>query len=129
MELKEFIKAAVSDITNAVSELQAELDNGAIVNPTLPKGEYGKHLMVNNEIREIERLNFDVAVTVAESTGQESGVKGGISILGAKTGSESSTKAENVSRLTFSVPVVLPSEHVKTPQEHQKDNRPKRPVF
>lgn len=28
MELKEFIKTALSDITNAVSELQAELQNG-----------------------------------------------------------------------------------------------------
>ena len=32
MELKEFIKLAVSDITSAVSELQSELKNGAVVN-------------------------------------------------------------------------------------------------
>lgn len=31
MELKEFIKTALSDITNAVSELQKELQNVAIV--------------------------------------------------------------------------------------------------
>lgn len=35
MELKEFIKTALSDITNAVSELQAELQNGAIVSPSV----------------------------------------------------------------------------------------------
>lgn len=37
MELKEFIKTALTDITDAVSELQAELQNGAIVSPSLPK--------------------------------------------------------------------------------------------
>ena len=36
MELKDFIKTALSDITNAVSELQAELHNGAIVSPSVP---------------------------------------------------------------------------------------------
>lgn len=36
MELKDFIKTALTDITNAVSELQMELANGAIVNPSMP---------------------------------------------------------------------------------------------
>lgn len=31
MNLKEYIKAAITDITSAISELQAELDNGANV--------------------------------------------------------------------------------------------------
>lgn len=30
MELKEFIKTAIADITNAVSELQGELKNGVV---------------------------------------------------------------------------------------------------
>ena len=42
MELKEFIKTAISDITEAVSELQEELWNGTIVNPSLTQGENGK---------------------------------------------------------------------------------------
>ena len=50
MELKEFIKTAISDITNAVSELQAELSNGAIVNPTLPYSISLKTLVVDEEI-------------------------------------------------------------------------------
>ena len=35
MELKDFIKTAISDITNAVSELQSELKNGAVINPSM----------------------------------------------------------------------------------------------
>lgn len=129
MELKEFIKTAITDIASAVSELQAELDNGAIVNPTLPQGENGKHLLIGDEVRAIEKLNFDVAVTVAESMGIEGGAKAGISIFGAKVGSESSAKTESASRLAFSIPVVLPSSHVKTPIEAIRERRPKRPAY
>ena len=37
MELKEFIKTAIADITEAVSELQEEMKNGTMVNPGLDK--------------------------------------------------------------------------------------------
>ena len=68
MELKEFIKTAIIDITEAVSELQEELKNGTIVNPSLTQVEHGKSLVVDNEVRMMERLNFDIAVTATEAT-------------------------------------------------------------
>ena len=37
MELKEFIKTAITDITEAVSELQEEMKTRAMVNPGLDK--------------------------------------------------------------------------------------------
>lgn len=37
MELKEFIKTAISDITEAVSELQEELKSEVLINPSLDK--------------------------------------------------------------------------------------------
>lgn len=127
MELKEFIKTAITDITEAVSELQSELNNGTIVNPTLPNPIALKTLTVDDEIRPIEQLAFDVAVTATEASGIDGSAKAGISIFGAKIGTESSAKTENVSRLTFSVPIVFPTTHVKTPQEIMREKRPKRP--
>lgn len=127
MELKEFIKTAITDITEAVSELQSELNNGAIVNPTLPNPIALKTLTVDNEIRPIEQLAFDVAVTATEASGIDGSAKAGISIFGAKIGTESSAKTD-VSRLTFSVPIVFPTTHVKTPQEIMREKRPKRPT-
>lgn len=112
MELKEFIKAAITDITNAVSELQGELDNGAIVNPSLPDSIATKTLVVNNVIRPIEQLNFDVAVTASEESGVDGQAKAGISIFGAKVGTATSAKTENVSRISFVIPVVYPVCHV-----------------
>lgn len=121
MELKEFIKTAITDITSAISELQSELKNGAIVNPSLPNSISTKTLTVNDEIIPIERLNFDVAVTATETTGIGGEAKAGISIFGVKAGTESNSKTENVSRLTFSVPIAYPSAKVKSKKETTAD--------
>ena len=119
MELKDFIKAAISDITNAVSELQSELNNGAVINPTLIKGEVFKTVLIDDEVRMLERLNFDIAVTATEQSELSGNAKAGISVFGAKVGTENVEKTENVSRLTFSLPIVLPSTHVKTALENK----------
>ena len=123
MELKEFIKTAITDITEAVSELQDELGNGTIVNPSLTQGEHGKSLVVDNEVRMMERLNFDIAVTATEATELNANAKAGISVFGAKVGAENNERTENVSRLTFSIPLVLPTTHVKTPFEKMREKR------
>lgn len=126
MELKEFIKTAITDITEAVSELQEELKNGTIVNPSLTQGEHGKSLVVDNEVRMMERLNFDIAVTATEATELNGNAKAGISVFGAKVGAENKERTENVSRLTFSLPLVLPTTHVKTQLEKMREKRQQR---
>lgn len=123
MDLKEFIKTAITDITEAVSELQEELKNGTIVNPSLTQGEHGKSLVVDNEVRMMERLNFDIAVTATEATELNGNAKAGISVFGAKVGAENKERTENVSRLTFSLPLVLPTTHVKTQLEKMREKR------
>ncbi|MCM1077775.1 MAG: hypothetical protein NC411_10495 [Bacteroides sp.] len=129
MELKEFIKTAVTDITEAISELQKELDNGTVVNPTISRGEYGKAVLVEQGVAPIEHLNFDVAVTASESSGIGGGAKAGISIFGAKVDTENSSRMENVSRLTFSIPLVYPPTRVKTKEEIAKEKRTKHPDY
>lgn len=129
MELKEFIKTAITDITEAISELQSELDNGAVINPSISRGEYGKAVLVDQGVAPIEHLNFDVAVTATEASNVDGNAKIGISIFGAKIGTESNAKTENVSRLTFSVPIVFPVTHLKTPDEIRKEARPGRPTY
>lgn len=128
MELKEFIKAVIVDATDAVRELQSELGNGAIVNPTLPNTIATKTLTVEGEIRPIEHIAFDIAVTATEMSGISGNAKAGISVFGVKAGTESSATTEKVSRLTFSIPIVFPASHVKTQQEILREKRPKKPV-
>lgn len=110
MELKDFIKAAITDITDAVSELQNELTNGAIINPPLQRDYTNRTITaIGQGIRPIEQLSFDVAVTIGETSGVDGHAKAGISIFGAKVGATTSAKMENASRISFSIPVVLPS--------------------
>ena len=120
MELKEFIKTAIADITGAVSELQNELDNGAIVSPSLPNPISNTTVIDpdNDKVnRRISQIDFDVAITVGDTATKEAGGKLGIQIISAKLGGESQTHTENVSRMSFSIPVVLPTVHVKNKQE------------
>ena len=52
----------MTDITNAVSELQGELQNGAIVSPSLPEnGE--KAIVIDNKNVILTQVAFDVAIT------------------------------------------------------------------
>lgn len=121
MELKEFVKTAIQDITNAVSELQSELKNESIVSPSMPSAIANSTVMDpdNGSInRKISNIDFDVALTVGDSGTIESGGKVGIQIFSAKIGGENKSHTENVSRITFTIPVVLPTAHVKSKQEN-----------
>lgn len=71
----------------------------------------------------MERLNFDIAVTATEATELNGNAKAGISVFGAKVGAENKERTENVSRLTFSLPLVLPTTHVKTQLEKMREKR------
>lgn len=120
MELKEFIKTALADITDAVSELQQELKNGAIISPSMPSPIASSTVKdpQNYKIdRLISKIDFDVAITIDSSDNTEVGGKVGIQVFSAKIGGTNESHTENVSRMTFSIPVVLPTYHVKSPKE------------
>lgn len=129
MELKEFVKTALTDITNAVSELQAELQNGAIVSPSM-SNKISNVTVTDpaneNCYRVISKIDFDVAITVGGTDKVEAGGKAGIQIFSAKIGGNSEEHTENVSRITFSIPVVLPTHHVESDEERTKREEDKR---
>lgn len=130
MELKEFIKTALADITNAVSELQGELMNGAIVSPSVPNSVSNVTVKdpQNDKInRPISKIDFDVAITVGSTDNIEAGGKVGIQIFSAKLGGNNENHTENVSRITFSIPVVLPTCHVKNRAELEEEFKPRYP--
>ena len=129
MELKEFIKTALADITDAVKELQQELQNGAIISPSMPAPIANTTVKdpQNDKIdRLISKIDFDVAITIGSSDKMEGGGKMGIQVFSAKIGGGNEAHTENVSRMTFSIPVVLPTYHVKSQtelkDEHHKQN-------
>lgn len=131
MELKEFIKTVLTDITDAVRELQDELTNGAIVSPTMPNAISNvtiKDPQNEKSNRQISKIDFDVAITVDNADKIESGIKANIHIFSAKIGGKTEGKTENVSRITFSIPVVLPTYYVKTYREIAEAGVPHRKI-
>lgn len=116
MELKMFIKTAISDITDAVSELQKELKNGAIVSPSMPNKIAIRTIKDPNDgkcNRPISKIDFDVAITIGNTDTVEAGGGVGIQIFSAKIGNVNEEHKGNVSRITFSIPIVLPTQRIE----------------
>lgn len=107
MELKDFVKGVIFDITNAVKECQQELDNGAIICPT---NSNTKEQVFSDKDGSLTISNVDFEVSVSVGSSNETGGK--ITVLSAVIsggfGSGNTTKDENVSKVRFSIPVVLP---------------------
>jgi len=109
MELHEFITATLSEIQQGVQ---------AAINNTIAKGVNGAINPVwgtTKDIgaKQIQNINFDVAVTVVEKT--SGSVEGGIKVVGVRLGGSGSgaTESTQVSRIQFSIPVIPPVTTIK----------------
>lgn len=110
MELKEFIKTALADITNAVKESQSDLTNGSIVCPK----------------EKTQLIEFDIAVTTADSHNTEAhagtdGVLGKIFAIGGKA--EGEHGHSQLSRIKFEIPVQFPAGLVVEDKSHSAVHR------
>lgn len=94
MELKEFIEKSICDITTALHKSSDKMINEGS----------GRGISDSREIK----VSFDIAVTVDDS--KEKGGNAKISVLdyfGFEAGNKSGTKIQEVSRISFEVPVKL----------------------
>lgn len=104
MEIKEFVKEAISDISDAVSELNNEKrDGGLVVNPCKYSLNGINRPKINDE-RMIYEVEFNLSVTVSDKN--EVGGKLGIKIAGVGGNSESASS--NTCNIKFLIPVVYP---------------------
>ena len=117
MELKEFIVQTITDITEAINDLQLNLKNGTIINPTITKENFDKLIFIDNDARMLEQIEFDIAVTLSEESTAQGQIGGGIKVVSGRYGKGRGSKLENISRLSFSIPVAYPAVKVKTPGE------------
>lgn len=106
MDLKDFVVSAISDIANAVKEADEKIrELGGLVNPgvhTKPEG---------GEIEFVAprtTLEFDIAISAAKSGEASAEAKAKIWVVEASLGGKGEATNETVSRLTFSLDVVLP---------------------
>ena len=113
MDIKDFVKSTITQISEAVKELNAELSydgKGTIVNPSdvqKSKGSVSSSVDLKYNVTDIV---FDLYVS-AESGSETSG-KIGIfsSIVGIGAAGKSDDSNKQVSRIQFTIPVLLPHE-------------------
>jgi hypothetical protein len=115
MDLKDFVKDVILDVTNAVKECQDEVNNGAIVSPAY-RGTENAHRPESGVLK-ISYIDFEVAVTVDSTTEVSGEAKGRIkvlsSFLGGKVSEDNKETNGHVSKVKFSIPVVYPTPSVK----------------
>ena len=121
MELKEFVKSTIAQVIDAVDELNAMYeDKDAVVNPATPyelnKG--ASSVDTRQGRRQVTDIEFDLTVSVEES--KDSGGK--VNVLACVIGGDASHShaegSSSVSRVRFSVPVMLPVRKVKDASHH-----------
>lgn len=109
MELQEFVKETLLQITKGVKEAQEEARSyGGVVNPRLVQD--ATNAQINGEYRPAQNVEFEVGLT--ESS--EDKTKKGIGVLlgglkGGIDGSDSRTTS-SVTKIRFTVPLVLPTD-------------------
>ena len=120
MELKEFIKESLSQIIDAVKETQEKYkDTNVLVCPDDVQGE-DNNLYIDNEnfnqyynrYTRVQNIEMDIAISVTEKEGNKSGI-GIAKIINAGISSENAQQNESISKIKFSIPVVLPTANVK----------------
>lgn len=114
MELKDFIKQVLSDIAGGITEAQTEDQTTAWIVPTCVIGSNVEKVCTTKGYIPVRNIDFDVAVTSGTNTKSSDGMTGGIKVvelfhIGGKSQEESSAIQQNVSRVKFSIPMMLPS--------------------
>jgi len=118
MELKDYIKETITQITMGIKESQEELkDTGAVIVPKLTIARNERTIMSNDHTssQQVNEIKFKVGITL----GGEKGEKGGISVLtgflsaGGQISNIEST--QSVSSIEFTIPIVFP--HGNNPEK------------
>ena len=116
MDISEFIKETIRQVSIGIELSARECSQiGAVVNPTISVGEDGCYYIPLKPSsvamqRRVQKIDFDIAVEVTES--EETGGEGGVSlhVFTAKGNLTNKTINSTINRVSFSVPICLPSQ-------------------
>jgi hypothetical protein len=120
MELKDFVKESIVQVSKGIDEANKDLDElDAMVNPMYvtmnsdSAQSYGRTSTRDSgysdaDSRVIQKVDFDIAVTIEKGEEASAGAK--ISIASFALGADAKTDSNNKSqsRIKFSLPVVFP---------------------
>ncbi len=103
MELKNFIKEALKDIVEAVSEAQDEISSGQIV----PDVGFA-YKTVELGINDVQPIEFEVTVNADEKEGSSAKLSVVAAVIGGNVQGNSGASSGHAARLKFNIPVRLP---------------------
>lgn len=116
MELKEFVTQALTQISEGVKESQESIrELGGYVNPAVRIGASAgaSHVSSLSDGQNIYTVDFNIAISVAESSGANAGAKLTVaSVLNLGGGTNSSESNSTLSNISFKVPLALPVDPV-----------------
>lgn len=114
MDLKDFVSETIVQISQGIMEAQEKTKElGAVINPPT-KGPADGNLFttVGNIDYVVQKIDFDICVSVESSNSKESKGKLGVvtAFVGGKVekGTEENSANQSVNRIKFSIPCLLP---------------------
>ena len=118
MELQEFITTTLVQIARGIENAAKELEGTrAIVNPRNVHAIEGKGNSVYGYLntqkqfyKVVQKIDFDVAVTAEKGTETKGGIGIQVGSIGLGSQGKSEKSNSSVSRICFSIPIVLPME-------------------
>jgi hypothetical protein len=131
MELKEFVKETLVQISEGVKESQDSVRTiGGYVNPTVTYAQGKPELVYFGETalgHHTFLVDFDVAVVVAEKKAAEGGAKLAVASFLSIGGSGSSdAESKSTSRVKFKVPLALPYDEQSMIEKRKSDEESNR---
>ncbi len=111
MELKDFVAESIKQIIDGVNEAKRfASENGAVINPRQWIGNVANVDAKRDSVTyaAIETIGFDIAVTAVEGKSTKGGIGVFAGAVGLGTQGLSENQTSSMSRIRFSVPIVLP---------------------
>lgn len=110
MELKEFIKEAVFQIADAVTELNEGTEFKLIANPIrTSSGDSSDLIILDDGCRKITNIDFALSLTTSENKGSDAKIGVFASVVGIGASSNENAQNASMSKINFTLPVLLPS--------------------
>ena len=118
MELSKFISETINSIIKGVSDSQKYAEeNGAIVNPEVSYKDIDKttvsYFKDKDGASKVYNVDFDISVVTSENKEKEGGASINVYSIKAGGGVTKKENNENISKISFSVNIVLPTNNEK----------------
>ncbi len=122
MELRTFVATTLREVIDSIADVIPHArERGAEINPSTLEWRTDQGQIVIYDVESgliASNIEFDVAVTATES--KESGVEGGVKVLGLQVGvsgrTQSTGENQSVTRVKFTVPLVFPTSKPRKPK-------------